>query len=98
MSTEQILSIAGGITIIVGAFTSIARIIKPVIKLTKKVDDMEKTDAEIIKRLQSVEDAQRQQTKCLTAMLNHMITGNGIEHMKEIRDELIESVIDSSKK
>lgn len=46
------------------------------------------------KRLQSLEEMQKQQSKCLAAMLNHQITGNGIEPMKKIRDELLESIID----
>ena len=41
-----------------------------------------------------LEEMQRQQSKCLAAMLKHQITGNGIESMKKIRDELLESIID----
>ena len=37
---------------------------------------------------------QRNQSKCLAAMLNHQITGNGVEEMKKIRDELLESIIE----
>ncbi len=37
---------------------------------------------------------QKQQSKSLAALLNHQITGNGIDTMKQIRDELLESIID----
>lgn len=46
------------------------------------------------KKLQSLEDMQKQQSKCLAAMLNHQITGNGIDEMKKIRDELLENIIE----
>lgn len=42
----------------------------------------------------SLEDMQKQQSKCLAAMLNHQITGNGIDEMKKIRDELLENIIE----
>ena len=46
------------------------------------------------RRLKKLEEMQRQQSKCLAAMLNHQITGNGIDNMKKIRDELLESIIE----
>ena len=39
-------------------------------------------------------DYAKQQSKSLAALLNHQITGNGIDTMKQIRDELLESIID----
>ena len=42
----------------------------------------------------TLEDMQKQQSKCLAAMLNHQITGNGIDEMKKIRDELLENIIE----
>ena len=37
---------------------------------------------------------QKQHSKSLAAMLNHQITGNGIDEMKKIRDELLENIIE----
>ena len=63
-------------------------------KLSKRVTQLEVYNEKDYKRLQSLEEMQKQQSKCLAAMLNHTITGNGIENMKKIRDELLENIID----
>lgn len=91
---QLFLSVCGSISIIGGAGMVIWRVIAPAYRLTKRVLQLEVRDEEIFTRLQGVEDMQKQQSKCLAAMLNHMITGNGIEHMKDIRDELLESIIE----
>lgn len=91
---QTILSICGGISIVGGAGAVIYKVIAPAFKLTKRVDQMEDHIEKDYKRMLSLEEMQKQQSKCLAAMLNHTITGNGIEPMKKIRDELLESIID----
>lgn len=91
---QQILSICGTVSIVGGAGAVIVKIIKPAFQLTKRVNQLEIYNEKDYKRLQSLEEMQKQQSKCLAAMLNHQITGNGIEYMKAIRDELLESIID----
>lgn len=39
-------------------------------------------------RLQAVEESNKMILQCLLVILNHDITGNGIDKMKESRDEL----------
>lgn len=92
---QQILSICGAISIVGGAGAIIFKIIAPAFKLSRRVEKLEAYNDKDYKRMQSIEEMQRQQSKCLAAMLNHEITGNGIENMKKIRDELLESIIDS---
>lgn len=91
---QQILSICGAVSILGGAGTIIIKVIRPAFKLSKRVAQLEEYNTKDYKRLQSLEEMQKQQSKCLAAMLNHQITGNGIENMKKIRDELLESIID----
>lgn len=91
---QTILSVCGAVSIVGGAGAVIVKIIKPAFQLTKRVNQLEIYNEKDCKRLQSLEEMQKQQSKCLAAMLNHQITGNGIEHMKAIRDELLESIID----
>ena len=68
--------------------------IKPAFVLTKRVSQLEVYNDKDYKKLQSLEEMQKQQSKCLAAMLNHQITGNGIDEMKKIRDELLENIIE----
>ena len=90
---ETILAICGGISIIGGAGAVIVKVIKPAFHLTARVQKLEEHSDKDYKRLVALENMQ-QQSKSLAALLNHQITGNGVEAMKQIRDELLESIID----
>lgn len=95
METLQlILSICGGISIIGGACAVIWKVIAPAWNMTKRVNRLEARDEQMYNRLIAVEDMQKVQSRCLAAMLNHLITGNGVDAMKDIRDELLDSIIE----
>ena len=91
---ETILAICGGISIIGGTGAVIVKVIKPAFHLTARVQKLEEHSDKDYKRLVALENMQKQQSKSLAALLNHQITGNGVEAMKQIRDELLESIID----
>lgn len=91
---QTLLSVCGAISIVGGAGAVIIKVIAPAFKFSKRVEQLEVYNEKDYKRLQSLEEMQKQQSKCLAAMLNHTITGNGIENMKKIRDELLENIID----
>lgn len=91
---QTLLSICGAVSIVGGAGAIIAKVIKPAFKLSKRVTQLEQYNQADYQRLKALEEMQKQQSKSLAAMLNHQITGNGIENMKKIRDELLESIID----
>ena len=91
---QTILAICGGISIIGGAGAVIVKVIKPAFRLTARVQKLEEHSDKDYKRLVALETMQKQQSKSLAALLNHQITGNGVEAMKQIRDELLESIID----
>lgn len=88
------LAVCGAISIVGGAGAVIVKVIKPAFKITKRMSKLEEHSEMDYKRLLALEDMQKQQSKSLAALLNHQITGNGIESMKRIRDELLESIID----
>ena len=95
METLQLfLSICGGISIVGGAGAVVFKIIKPAFRINKRVEILEEHDQKDYGRLVELTEMQRQQSKCLAALLNHLITGNGVDNMKKIRDELLESIID----
>ncbi|RGX25793.1 CTP synthase [Enterocloster asparagiformis] len=91
----MVLSICGAVSIVGGAGAVIIKVIKPAFRLTKRVEKLEELSDKDYKRLLALEEMQKQQSKSLAALLNHQITGNGIESMKKIRDELLESIIDN---
>ena len=91
----MVLSICGAVSIVGGAGAVIIKVIKPAFRLTKRVEKLEELSDKDYKRLLALEEMQKQQSKSLAALLNHKITGNGIESMKKIRDELLESIIDN---
>ena len=91
----MVLSICGAVSIVGGAGAVVIKVIKPAFRLTKRVEKLEELSDKDYKRLLALEEMQKQQSKSLAALLNHHITGNGIESMKKIRDELLESIIDN---
>lgn len=45
--------------------------------------------------MKQCEDANQMILKCLLVIINHEITGNGIEKMKETRDKLQDFLVDN---
>jgi len=73
---------------------------KIVKELKKPNDDMKKEVAkhsELLnndnERLKDIEESNKMILQCLLVTINHDITGNGIDRMKEARDELQEFLI-----
>ena len=79
---QQILSICGAISIVGGAGAIVVKVIRPAFLLNKRVSQLEVYNDKDYKKLQSLEDMQKQQSKCLAAMLNHQITGEEIMSME----------------
>jgi hypothetical protein len=91
---ETFLSVCGGISIVGGAIAVIWKVIKPAFGLTKKVEDIEKHQKSDYERIIEIDKMQKQQCKSLAALINHELTGNGIDELKKIRDDLLASIID----
>lgn len=91
---QTILSACGAVSIVGGAGAVIVKVIRPAFKINQRVEKLETYKEKDFQRIQALEEMQKQQSKCLAAMLNHQITGNGIEEMKQIRDDLLTSIID----
>ncbi len=91
----DILTVCGAISIIGGAIAIVWKSIKPAVDLSKKVDEIEKEREEDMHHMVEMEKLQKQIAKTLASLINHQITGNGIDEMKKLRDELLSSIIDS---
>ena len=101
---ETILWILGGIITIGGASAVIARWIAPFRKLKEEVkgkataaelEMLEKRVNELLgsqckdhDKLQDVETGNEKICKCVLAIINHELTGNSVDKMREARDEM----------
>ena len=93
ITSEQILGFCGLVAALWGTWKIAKEIRKPKEDLAAKVqlhDDLLKKDNE---RLKEMETSNKLVLQCLLIIINHDITGNGIESMKEARDELQEYLI-----
>lgn len=88
ITSAQILALCALIT----ALWGVRKIVK---ELKKPNEDLKNTVAkhDLLldndnKRLKEIEDSNKMILQCLLVIINHDITGNGIDKMKDARDEL----------
>lgn len=88
ISFSQLLWVIGGITAI-GAF------LKWAMAPFKQIENHEQRIASLEKAEQARKATDRYTTKALNAIVNHMIDGNGIDKLREVRDEYQEQIINN---
>lgn len=101
ITLQTILALFGGITCIVGGISAIAKLFSPFKKLKQKVEDhdtklnkdFERMEA-FGKATQEIEETNKAICKSLLVLMNHEITGNGVDKLKEQRDALEQFLID----
>lgn len=89
----QIVGFCGLITAIWGVWKIVKEFKKPSDDLKRLVDKHSVLLDNDNKRLKEVEDSNKKILQCLLVIINHNITGNGIEQMKEVRNDLQEYLI-----
>ena len=93
ITSDQILGLCAFITAVFGVYKIIKELRKPSDDLKQKVDDHTRMlDSDNI-RLKDVEESNRLILQSLLVIVNHEISGNGIEGMKKTRDELQEYLV-----
>ena len=93
LTSNQILGFCALVTSLWGLYKIVKEWKKPSDDLKKTVEKhIELLDVDN-KRLKEIENSDKMILQCLLAIINHNITGNGIDRMKEIRDELQEFII-----
>jgi cadmium resistance protein CadD (predicted permease) len=93
ITSEQILGFCGLITALFGVWKIVKEVKKPSDDLKAKVnhhDELLNNDNE---RLKDIEQSNKLILNCMFVLINHDLTGNGIDKMKEARDELQEYLI-----
>lgn len=93
ISSTQILAFCALITSLWGVWKIVKEWKKPNDDLKHKVEKHEEVLDADNRRLKDIEDSNKMMLQCLLAIINHSITGNGIDKMKQTRDELQEFLI-----
>ena len=93
ITSTQILGFCALLTAIWGVWKIVKEIKKPNDDLKEKVTEHDMLLDNDDKRLASIKKKNKMTLQCLLVIINHEITGNGIEKMKAARDELQEYLI-----
>lgn len=93
VKSEQIIYICGLIAALWGLWKIVKELKKPNDDLKAAVSKHTKLLDNDNKRLKEYEESNRMILQCLLVIINHEITGNGIENLKHARDDLQEYLI-----
>ncbi len=93
ITSEQILGFCGFVAAIWGVVKIVKEIKKPSDDLKAKVERHEELLMNDNERLKDIELSNKMILNCMFVIINHDLTGNGIDKMKEARDELQEYLI-----
>ena len=93
ITSNQILAFCALLTAIWGVWKIVKEMKKPNDDLKEKVAEHDMLLDKDGKRLASIEESNKMTLQCLLVIINHEITGNGIEKMKAARDDLQEFLI-----
>lgn len=93
ITSDQILALCAFVTAIWGVYKIIKEIRKPSDDLKSKVETHERLLDSDNRRLNEVEQSNKLILQSLLVIVNHEISGNGIEAMKKQRDELQEFLV-----
>lgn len=93
VTSEQIIYICSFIAAVWGIWKIVKEIRKPNDNLKAEVSKHTQILDNDNKRLKEYEESNRMILQCLLVIINHEITGNGIENLKHARDDLQEYLI-----
>ena len=93
---DRLLAACGAISIFGGAFIVIRRWLNPAFKFRKRVDDLEKKQKAqemcnegTNKLLEEIVNTNKLLCRSMIVLLDHSITGNGIENIKQVKSDLL---------
>lgn len=93
ITSEQIVwfcSFAAGLW---GFWKIVRELKKPSDEVKERLDNHDKFLDSDNKRLKEIEESNHMVLQCLLVLINHSITGNGVDKMKEARDQLQDFLI-----
>lgn len=90
---EALIWICGLVITLGGATAVISRWLAPIKKLVERIDKLETRVNSDHDRLKDVETGNEKICKCVFALVNHELTGNSVDKMREARDEMQDYLI-----
>ena len=93
ITSNQILAICGFIASLWTVYKIIVELRKPSVDLRKEVESHEQKLNSDHTRLNEIEESNKMLLQCMLVIINHEITRNGIDKMKETRDMLQDYII-----
>lgn len=93
ITSAQIIGFCAFVSALWGLWLIVKELKKPNKDLKDTVAKHDVLLANDNKRLMEIENSNRMILQCLLVIINHDITGNGIEKMKDARDELQDFLI-----
>ena len=93
ITSSEILAFCGLITALWGVYKIVKEVKKPSDDMKAKLQKHDQLLSDDNERLKEVENSNKMILQCLLVIINHDITGNCIDRMKEARDELQEYLI-----
>lgn len=85
---QTLLAIGGGIVLIGNVGSVLYKAFHPAVKVKRDVEELKEHDRKDYEAIRRLTEMNRAQCGLLLSMINHMIDGNGIEKMKETRDDI----------
>lgn len=93
ITSAQIVGFCALVTALYGVYKIVKELKKPSEDLKAEVHQHDEIITADHERLKDVEQSNKMILQCLLVIINHDITGNCIDKMKEARDELQEFLI-----
>lgn len=94
ITLQTMLSIFGGLAIIVAGVGSITKMFSPFKELKMKVEEHDTIISSMRKEVEDQTLMQKEICKSLLVMMNHEITGNSIDKLKERQEDLQKFLVD----
>ncbi len=91
ISFPLLVQICAGVATVYGAWVILSR---PVKEQTAKIEKHDKQIAELEKAMSKHDAQSKTVMRALMAICNHMADGNGVETLREVRDDLQREIID----
>ena len=88
-----LLAIAGGISVIGSAIKTIKDWFKPTMTVNDRLEKVENQQKQDDQRIESLEDANKLILKALSVQLEHAISGNHIEKLQEVQNDINDYLI-----
>lgn len=93
IAVKDIAYLLGFVASIWGVYKIIKDIYTPYKLRNREIEKNKEYLARDNERIKDLEESNAMIYECLLVMLNHQITGNGVDKMKEVRDKMNEFII-----